>query len=226
MTPADRFRRHTLAPPLVARLRAGTTPTATAPGADAREVEEAAADCLEAALAEPAPVAGVSAEARAARTAAAYFGHHPRLDRWRTRGTRRRSRPVLLTLRRHRGNVRAMRSPDRGRLLHAEGGRMSIRFLSSVIVNPLHGYYRPERLEHVVSEMRRLGPPVLRAAWDADAGIWHAREGTHRLRAAKRLGLAPVIVPVPWKLRGDAAIRARFAAMRHAHTFEAVEVRT
>lgn len=57
MSPADRFRRCTLARVLVERLRAGTTLTATAPGADAREVEEAAADFLDAGLAEHTPVA-------------------------------------------------------------------------------------------------------------------------------------------------------------------------
>lgn len=65
MSPVERFRRCTLAPVLVRLLRDGLTLTATAPGADAREVEEAAADYLEAGLAEPAPVAGVSAEERA-----------------------------------------------------------------------------------------------------------------------------------------------------------------
>jgi hypothetical protein len=94
----------------------------------------------------------------------------------------------------------------------------------TVIVNPLHGYYRPEHLQHVTEEMRRLGPPVLRACWDAEAGIWHAREGTHRLRAAKALGLVPVLVPVPWRRPLAARERARHAAARHAHVFDRVEV--
>lgn len=98
-----------------------------------------------------------------------------------------------------------------------------------VLVNPLHDYYRPEHLEHVVAEMRRRGPPVLRAYHDinADGGfdMWHAAEGTHRLRAAKRLGLTPVLVPVPWRKSRAALERARLAARLHGHLFEAVEQR-
>lgn len=95
----------------------------------------------------------------------------------------------------------------------------------NVRVNPLHGYFRPEHLLYVIDEMRRLGPPVLRACWDAEAGLWHAREGTHRLRAAKALGLAPVLVSVPWRRSPAGRVRARYAAEKHAHTFERVEVR-
>jgi hypothetical protein len=89
-------------------------------------------------------------------------------------------------------------------------------------VNPLHGYYSPDHLIHVLGEMRRLGPPVLRAAWDDQDGVWHAREGTHRLRAALALGVAPILVRVPWKRTHDA--RARVAALRYAHSFPMVRV--
>lgn len=92
-------------------------------------------------------------------------------------------------------------------------------------VNPLHGYFREAHLEHVIAEMRHRGPPVLRAYHDAAAGIWHAREGTHRLRAALALGLAPVLVPVPWRRSAESLARARHAAERYGHTFERVEVR-
>lgn len=54
--------------------------------------------------------------------------------------------------------------------------------------------------------------------------MWHAREGTHRLRAALALGLAPVLVPVQWRRTAAALARARIAAVRHAHTFERVVV--
>lgn len=94
----------------------------------------------------------------------------------------------------------------------------------SVVVNPLHGYYRPDHLARVMADMARLGPPVLRASWDEEAGIWHAQEGTHRLRAAKALGLVPVMVPVPWKRTREARVRARHAATRYAHVFERVNV--
>lgn len=95
----------------------------------------------------------------------------------------------------------------------------------TVTVNPLHAHYRPAHLDHVIGEMRRRGPPVLRACWDAEAGIWHAREGTHRLRAAVALGLAPVLIPVPWKRSEASRERARYAAKRNAHVFDHVEVR-
>lgn len=90
------------------------------------------------------------------------------------------------------------------------------------IVNPLHHYYRPAHLAHVIGEMRRLGPPRLRGYFDGE--VWHMREGTHRLRAAKALGLAPVLVPVPWRKTRAALERARFAAVRNGHVFDRVVV--
>jgi hypothetical protein len=91
-----------------------------------------------------------------------------------------------------------------------------------VVVNPLHHYYRPAHLDHVIGEMRRLGPPVLRAHFDGE--IWHAREGTHRLRAAKALGLIPVLRAVPWPKSRASLERARFSAPLTAHLFDRVEV--
>lgn len=88
-----------------------------------------------------------------------------------------------------------------------------------MVVNPPHAHFDPEHLEEVVAEMRRRGAPVLRAYRDEEADLWHAREGTHRLRAAKILGLSPVLVPVPWKRTLAALVRARFLAARNAHTF-------
>lgn len=101
----------------------------------------------------------------------------------------------------------------------------------TILVNPLHHYFRPAHLEHVIAEMRRRGPPTIKACWDAEASMWHAREGTHRLRACVALGLSPVLVPVPWprrKRRKGSLERARFAAlwMGTAHVFERVVVRT
>lgn len=95
----------------------------------------------------------------------------------------------------------------------------------SIIVNPPHWYYRPDHLTHVIAEMQRRGAPVLRAAWDKDACVWHAREGTHRLRAAKALGLAPILIPVRWHCSPNGRQRARFAAQRSGHLFDLVEVR-
>jgi hypothetical protein len=91
-----------------------------------------------------------------------------------------------------------------------------------IIVNPLHWYYSPAHLEEVTAEMRRRGAPRLRAHFDGE--VWHAREGTHRLRAAKALGVAPVLIPVKW-WRGKASLeRARYAAIRDGHVFDRVEV--
>jgi hypothetical protein len=89
-----------------------------------------------------------------------------------------------------------------------------------MIVNPLHAHYDPARLAHVIEEMKTRGAPMLRAHYDAGADIWHAREGTHRLRAAKALGLTPVLVPVPWRRTGAALTRARHLAARNAHVFD------
>lgn len=91
-----------------------------------------------------------------------------------------------------------------------------------ISVNPLHWYYRQVHLEHVIIEMRRRGAPVIRAFFDGE--IWHAKEGTHRLRAAKILGLTPVLVPVPWRRSQAALERARIAAAGMAHRFECIEV--
>ncbi len=93
----------------------------------------------------------------------------------------------------------------------------------SVLVNPLHHYFTPTHLDHVIGEMRKRGAPVLRAYHDGE--VWHAREGTHRLRAALALGLTPVLVPVPWWRTRASLERARYAAIRNAHTFARVEVR-
>lgn len=90
------------------------------------------------------------------------------------------------------------------------------------IVTPLHWYYRPSHLEHVIGEMRRRGAPRLRAHFDGE--VWYAREGTHRLRACLALGIAPVLVPVPWHRSQAALQRARFAAIRDGHLFDRVEV--
>jgi hypothetical protein len=89
-----------------------------------------------------------------------------------------------------------------------------------MVVNPLHGYFRQDHLDHVVVEMRRRGAPKIRAFYDAEVGVWHAREGTHRLRAAAVLGLLPELVSVPWNKTRAALYRARIAADRHAHVFE------
>lgn len=51
----------------------------------------------------------------------------------------------------------------------------------------------PDHLRVVVAQMRRLGPPRLRAVWRRKAGAWYAIEGSHRSAAAKHLGMVPVL---------------------------------
>lgn len=91
------------------------------------------------------------------------------------------------------------------------------------LVNPLHHYYSEDHLRHVISEMRRRESPVLRGFFDGE--VWHMREGTHRLRAAKALGIAPTLVHVPWWRSKAALERARYGAILRAHEFDRVEVR-
>lgn len=91
-------------------------------------------------------------------------------------------------------------------------------------ITPPHGHYRSDHLERVIAEMRARGAPRLRAYYDRVADIWHAREGTHRLRAAKALGLVPVMVPVHWPHTRAALVRARYLWARHGHVFDYVEV--
>ncbi len=91
-----------------------------------------------------------------------------------------------------------------------------------VLVTPLHAHFRQDHLEHVIGEMRRRGPPVLRAYFDGE--VWYAREGTHRLRAAKILGVVPILRSVPWWRTRASLERARFAAVRNAHEFERVDI--
>ncbi len=94
---------------------------------------------------------------------------------------------------------------------------------AQALVNPIHWYHRPDHLAHVIAEMGRRGPPVLRAHFDGE--IWHARHGTHRLRTSMALGLAPVLVPVPWHRTRAALVRAQHHARRHGHLFARVVVR-
>jgi hypothetical protein len=82
---------------------------------------------------------------------------------------------------------------------------LSIEEGKTMLVNPLHWYWRESHVQEVLAQMRSLGAPRLRAYFDGT--VWHAREGTHRLQAAKRLGLVPVMVPVPWR-RTRAALEA------------------
>ena len=94
-----------------------------------------------------------------------------------------------------------------------------------VLVCPLHAYHRPEHVRAVAEQMRTLGPPVLRGYHDEHTGAWLMSEGTHRLRAALALGVAPVLVPVRWWRSRASLVRARHAAAQYGHRFPAVVVR-
>lgn len=100
----------------------------------------------------------------------------------------------------------------------------SVTFEAGTVVTPLHAYFSQARLDQVVEKMRELGPPRIRAHRDAQSGTWFALEGTHRLRAAKLLGVAPIMVPVPWPRGPHALERARYAAVERGHVFARVDV--
>lgn len=92
-----------------------------------------------------------------------------------------------------------------------------------MVVCPLHRYYDELHLEHVAQQMETRGPPVLRGAIVGELVL--LREGTHRIRAASRLGLVPIIVPIRWWRTRAALARAHFSAARYGLTFERIEVR-
>jgi hypothetical protein len=56
-----------------------------------------------------------------------------------------------------------------------------------------------DHLEYVIGEMKRLGAPKLKAIWSSEYKVWFAAEGSHRLVAAQREGLTPVIIDVTGK---------------------------
>ena len=60
----------------------------------------------------------------------------------------------------------------------------------------LHGHYSEEHLKAVRTEMETLGAPTIKAIYNEVEGVWMACEGCHRIRAAKELGIAPIIEDV------------------------------
>lgn len=95
-----------------------------------------------------------------------------------------------------------------------------------MIVCPLHWYYSPEHLDDVAAEMLLRGPPRLRGYLDTDAGAFLLREGTHRIRAAQRLGIVPVLVPIPWWRSRGRLPSARIAARTRGLVFADVNLET
>jgi len=63
----------------------------------------------------------------------------------------------------------------------------------------IHTYFEEDRLCRVVEEMKALGRPSIRAVWLENKGMWAALEGCHRIRAAAKLGLEPIMMPVPYR---------------------------
>ena len=55
-----------------------------------------------------------------------------------------------------------------------------------------HDNYDKLHLQQVIEEMRTLGAPTIRAFLNRN-NEWQAVEGCHRIRAAKELGLTPII---------------------------------
>lgn len=93
-----------------------------------------------------------------------------------------------------------------------------------IVVCPLHWYFRPDHLAEVEAEMVRRGPPTLRGHLDVATGAFLLREGTHRIRAAHRLGLVPTLVAVPWWRPRQRLENARRAAVRRGLVFERVDL--
>jgi len=61
----------------------------------------------------------------------------------------------------------------------------------------------PEKLEAVKASMESMGAPTIKAVWLEGYNAWMALEGSHRLVAAKELGLVPEIEEVEF----DADVR-------------------
>lgn len=58
-----------------------------------------------------------------------------------------------------------------------------------------------EHVEKVKEEMKTLGAPVIRAVWLEAYNAWQALEGSHRIEAARQLGLTPRIIEVEYEDR-------------------------
>jgi len=58
-----------------------------------------------------------------------------------------------------------------------------------------HKHYDEKHLEEVIENMKKMGAPVIRGQFDANE-IFNAFEGCHRVRAAKALGIEPILVEI------------------------------
>ena len=57
----------------------------------------------------------------------------------------------------------------------------------------VHAHYDQPHLDDVRREMALLGAPTIKAVWMECYDCYAALEGCHRIRAAKELGLVPVL---------------------------------
>jgi hypothetical protein len=71
----------------------------------------------------------------------------------------------------------------------------------------IHAPHAPNQryLAQILKKMRRLGPPRLKAYWRKKDDAWYALEGSHRIAAAKKLGLVPILdrVYLSWEIGHD-----------------------
>lgn len=65
----------------------------------------------------------------------------------------------------------------------------------------LHDHYDNKHLNSVKEKMKVLGAPTVRAVFDGE--VYGAVEGCHRIRAAKDLGLTPIIEEIQ---EGESAV--------------------
>jgi len=73
----------------------------------------------------------------------------------------------------------------------------------------LHNHFDSAHLAAVIGEMKKMGPPTVRAYDLGFGGLIQAVEGCHRLRACEDLGIAPVIEIVqPEETVGDLELDA------------------
>jgi hypothetical protein len=71
-------------------------------------------------------------------------------------------------------------------------------YIFSMIIIPPHGLDENNHLDQVIADMRQMGAPVIKAVWLEAYVAWMALEGSHRIVAAKRLGLEPQIEAVEY----------------------------
>jgi hypothetical protein len=61
-----------------------------------------------------------------------------------------------------------------------------------------HRHYDEQHLQQVMQQMQTLGAPTIKAVWMENYQHWVALEGTHRILAAKMLGITPIIDDVDY----------------------------